>query len=106
MPLLRRQPREVYRVYGADEFLAGADGDDGRATPLPEDDASPTFRLPARAGTRDRNARTLSAVILITGVGAACGLVIARNMPSAGQSARWQPSGAHEASGSAGTAAF
>jgi hypothetical protein len=88
MALLRREPREVYRVFGAEAFLAGEEelptgaehaGDRWTSGPAGVADV----RAPAtQPGERAGAMRTLSAALLVAGVGVACGLIVARNMPS------------------------
>jgi len=66
MTLLRRAPREVYRVYDEDEYLAGATWEPGVE--------SASAKIPADL----RRRRALSAAILLGAVGAV-GSVIALN---------------------------
>jgi hypothetical protein len=68
MPLLRRRPREVYRVYGAEEFLEGADAHDRVS--------EPQWDRQAGAG------RTWKVALLVAGVAGACALIVARNVTS------------------------
>jgi hypothetical protein len=69
MTLLRRAPREVYRVYGEDEFLAD---------PLCDERMR---KLPAAAGAR-RLTRIAGATILVAAAGAVGGLIASTSTPS------------------------
>ncbi|MCW2969818.1 MAG: hypothetical protein JWO23_945 [Solirubrobacterales bacterium] len=91
MALLRREPREVYRVYGAQEFLAGAEGEGHEPAPV-SDGASPAQPSSARRSRMPGGAsRALRAAVFSAGVALACGLIVARNMQSTGGRGR-QPS--------------
>lgn len=85
MTLLRRQPREVYRVYGAQEFLAGADGEEHEPAPVSDGASHAQRRSARRSGLRGGAPHALSVAVLVAGVALACGLIVARNMPSAGR---------------------
>ncbi len=69
MTLLRRAPREVYRVYGEEEFLASAGMEE-------------TFE--DLADSRDRRMQRLAgATLLVAITGVAGGLVVVTSLPSA-----------------------
>jgi hypothetical protein len=106
MQLPRREPREVYRVYGAEEFLAGADAEDGLASTLAQDADSRNLRPRSGGAGREKAIRSASAAILIAGVGAACGLIVARNMPVAGRRIQQRAGGLHAVAGSQGAPAI
>jgi hypothetical protein len=105
MALLRREPREVYRVYEAEDFLAGADGDDLDGAALEDEDLSVAFRPPPTR-TRGRGLRTLGTVVLTIGVGAACGMILARDLASAVHGAGPTREGARPVRDTAPPAAF
>ncbi len=69
MTLLRRAPREVYRVYGEDEFFACADRDERLQTTT------------SVAGGR-RLRRVAGATMLLAATGAVAGLVVIASLPS------------------------
>jgi hypothetical protein len=99
MTLLRRRPRAVYRVYGEDEYLAGADPFvDWDAPPEPDRDAAPTAEPTARPQepntrprgcSRERRLRRLAGAAALTGAVGAVGATIAvvglRSEPAARQ---------------------
>jgi hypothetical protein len=85
MALLRREPREVYRVYGAEDFLAGADGEEHEPAPVCDGASRGQPRSARRSGVRGSAPRALSAAVLVAGVALACSLIVARNMPSSGR---------------------
>jgi hypothetical protein len=87
MTLLRRAPREVYRVCGEEEFFAGTRRDE-----------SPEAAVP-RAGER-RLREVAGATILLAVVGAAGGLIAITSLSSVGSTARRVRSGLLAASGS------
>jgi hypothetical protein len=69
MSLARRAPREVYRVYGEREYLAGVECE----TPLPPDNAERV--------TERRAARLASVALLLGAAGALTGLTILDSIP-------------------------
>jgi hypothetical protein len=86
MSLLRREPREVYRVYDEDEFLAA----DGVGTDHGESPAAPRAEVPRQsvsmaeeASARATGARRFAVPALLIGA-VACvgGLVTVSSMPS------------------------
>ncbi|MGO9762050.1 MAG: hypothetical protein ACLP1Q_12410 [Solirubrobacteraceae bacterium] len=70
MTLLRRAPREVYRVYGEDEFLAYAGRDE-------------RFEVAASASGERRLHRIAGATMLLAVTGAVSGLVAITSLSSA-----------------------
>jgi len=85
--LLRREPREVYRVYDEDEFLAGEGGEgaDHEETPpalrgeLPRERISTAVASSGRATVVRRFA---GPAMLVGAVAAVAGLVVSSNLPS------------------------
>jgi hypothetical protein len=72
MTRLRRRPRTVYRVYGEEEYLAGAD-----ALPLRED-APASRECPSREPAPGRRLQRIAGAAALTGAVGTVGGVLAR----------------------------
>jgi hypothetical protein len=89
MTLLRRAPREVYRVYAEDEFFASQVADE-------------TFAVPSRGADR-RLLRLAGGAMLLAAVGAVGGLVAITSLSSAPRVGRRRGSGLLAAAGLRGS---
>ncbi len=87
MTLLRRAPREVYRVYGEEEFLAGAGGEERTQAPVP------------RPG-EPRLHRVAGMTMLLAATGAVGGLIAITNLSSVAGTGRRVRTGLLAATGS------
>ncbi len=92
MTLLRRAPREVYRVYDEEQFLAGVDREDPRGTATAQE-ADPHVRPTApRSGASPR--RTMRVALLAACLGVGVGLLaMSRPQSGSGGGSRPSPSG-------------
>jgi hypothetical protein len=89
MTLLRRVPREVYRVYGEEEFLAGVDREDLPGT-TSAGEADPHVRPTVpRSGASPR--RTMRVALLAACLGVGVGL-LAMSRPQSGSGGGSRPS--------------
>jgi hypothetical protein len=75
MTLVRRRPREVYRVYSEEEYLNGAGAE------LAGVGEWPAGVEPARHGSGERRLRRVAGVAMLTGAVGAVGGVVALNGP-------------------------
>jgi hypothetical protein len=77
MTLLRRRPREVYRVYSEDEYLNGAGLEVGAGMEVAAGDGWPAPVGPARKGGGERRLRRAAGVAMLAGaVGTVGGVVV------------------------------
>lgn len=83
MSLLRRAPRQVYRVYEADEFLDGGDGGPIHGDAPLTAEAAGVEDHETRGVNGGRARRTATVMLIVIGVGSACGVIVARHMPGA-----------------------
>jgi hypothetical protein len=104
MTLLRRAPREVYRVYGEEEFLAGVDREDLPGT-ASAGDADPHVRpMVPRSGASPR--RTMRVALLAACLGVGVGLLaMSRPQSGSGGGSRPSPSAGAVASSTLGASA-
>jgi hypothetical protein len=108
MSLLRREPREVYRVYDEGEFLAGADhagthrdGTEGEESPPLRPDELPHERVSTASSGEGAGVRRFAGPAMLVGaVAAVGGLVVASGLPSGGGLGR-RPAGGPGAAGAA-----
>jgi hypothetical protein len=76
MTLLRRRPREIYRVYSEEEYLDGAGSAFAIAGESPVDEPSPRVTGPARQAVLERRLHRVAGVAVLAGtIGAVAGLV-------------------------------
>jgi hypothetical protein len=77
MMLLRRRPREVYRVYSEDEYLDGAGAEVGAGLEVAAVGTWPPAAEPARKAAGERRLRRVAGVAMLAGaLGAVGGLVV------------------------------
>jgi hypothetical protein len=97
MSLLRREPREVYRVYDEDEFLAaaGVGTDDHESPAAPRAEVPrPSVSMPEEGSALPTGAQRFAVpAVLIGAVAAVAGLVAASSMPSKREIARRRDAG-------------
>jgi len=94
MTLLRRAPREVYRLYGEDEFLSCADAG-GRSEATTD-----SFEVHVPAAGRRALQRILGTTMLLATAGALGGLIALTTMPSAPRARRRATTGRLAGAGS------
>ena len=87
MMLLRRRPREVYRVYSEEEYLNGAGSEP--AMVLAEE--WPVAVEPARNGAGERRLRRVAGMAMLAGAVGTVGGVVAANNPWAHRGAGRRP---------------
>ena len=87
MTLLRRRPREVYRVYTEEEYLNGAGSEPAPALA----DEWPVAVEPARSRAGERRLGRVAGMALLAGAVATVGGVVAANKPWAHRGAGRRP---------------
>ncbi|HYM56246.1 MAG TPA: hypothetical protein VES97_12860 [Solirubrobacteraceae bacterium] len=101
MTLMRRAPREVYRVYDEEDFLVGADRAAIPAVSAPAGAALGEPRRAVASRSRERRLRRAAGVAMLVGaVGAAGGMTAISGLPSARGKARRGGGGMRAATGS------
>ncbi len=89
MSLLRREPREVYRVYDEGEFLAGSDRESGTPAAQPREAARQVQSSGLGSRYRAANLRRVAAATLLAGaVGGLCGLIALSSLRPASRTGR------------------
>lgn len=79
MTLLRRRPREIYRVYSEEEYLNGAGSELGGVAELPIVDSS-LSTAPSGHGAEDHRLRRVTSVAMLAGAVFTVGVVVFLNV--------------------------